>query len=103
MTGAVPLWHNISDAELAVAAAGGDRQAFAGIYDRYADRLYDFCMSMVADRDTAADCVQDAFWAAATNLTGLREPRQTPALAVLDRPPPRHAPTPRPLPRTSFR
>lgn len=63
-----------SDAELAVAAAGGDRLAFAGIYDRYAHRLHDFCAGMLADRDAAADCVQDAFCDAATCLVDLREP-----------------------------
>ena len=63
-----------SDAELAVAAAAGDRLAFAGIYDRYANRLHDFCAGMLADRDAAADCVQDAFCEAATCLRDLREP-----------------------------
>jgi RNA polymerase sigma factor (sigma-70 family) len=63
-----------SDAELAVAAAGGDRQAFADIYDRYADRLHDFCISMTRNRDAAADCVQNVFCIAATRLHQLREP-----------------------------
>ncbi len=63
-----------SDADLARAAAAGDRRAFAAIYDRYADRLYDFCVGMLADRDAAADCVQDAFCEAATCLGDLREP-----------------------------
>ncbi|MCV7102604.1 sigma-70 family RNA polymerase sigma factor, partial [Mycobacterium palustre] len=44
------------------------------IYDRYADRLHDFCIGMVRDRDSAADCVQDVFCAAATQLPKLREP-----------------------------
>ncbi|MGD9618578.1 MAG: sigma-70 family RNA polymerase sigma factor [Mycolicibacterium sp.] len=74
MTGAMPLWGDVTDGELARAAAEGDRQAFAEIYDRYADRLYDFCVGMVGDRDGAADCVQDAFCAAATELKRLREP-----------------------------
>lgn len=63
-----------TDAELAGAAAGGDRGAFAAIYDRYADRLHDFCVGMLRDRDGAADCVQDAFCTAATSLSQLREP-----------------------------
>jgi RNA polymerase sigma factor (sigma-70 family) len=63
-----------TDAELARAAAGGDREAFAGIYDRYADRLHDFCVGMLRDCDGAADCVQDAFCTAATRLSQLREP-----------------------------
>ncbi|HZQ33513.1 MAG TPA: sigma-70 family RNA polymerase sigma factor [Mycobacterium sp.] len=70
---ALPDWGIVSDAELASAAAGGDRRAFAGIYDRYADRLHDFCAGMLRDRDAAADCVQDTFCAAATRLPQLRE------------------------------
>jgi RNA polymerase sigma factor (sigma-70 family) len=63
-----------SDAELASAAAAGDRAAFARIYDRYADRLHDFCVGMLRDREAAADCVQDTFCAAATRLSQLRDP-----------------------------
>jgi RNA polymerase sigma factor (sigma-70 family) len=62
------------DATLARAAADGDRLAFAEIYDRYADRLHDFCVGMLRDRDAAADCVQDVFVTAATKLVQLREP-----------------------------
>ncbi len=62
------------DATLARAAAAGDRLAFAEIYDRYADRLHDFCVGMLRDRDAAADCVQDVFVTAATKLVQLREP-----------------------------
>lgn len=73
---ALPSWHVAAptDAELACAAAAGDRRAFAQIYDRYADRLHDFCIGMLRDRDGAADCVQDAFCTAATTLAQLRQP-----------------------------
>ena len=64
----------LDDAALARAAAAGDRSAFAEIYDRYADRLHDFCVGMLRDRDAAADCVQDVFVTAATKLVQLREP-----------------------------
>ncbi|MBB5163718.1 RNA polymerase sigma factor [Mycobacterium sp. AZCC_0083] len=74
MTNALTDWDIVSDAELACAAAAGDRGAFAEIYDRYADRLHDFCIGMVRDRDAAADCVQDVFCTAATQLARLREP-----------------------------
>jgi RNA polymerase sigma factor (sigma-70 family) len=74
---AVPHWDLVgpaeTDADLVRAATAGDRGAFAGIYDRYADRLYDFCVGMLRDRDDAADCVQDAFCAAATRLNQLRD------------------------------
>jgi RNA polymerase sigma factor (sigma-70 family) len=62
------------DAELARAAAAGDRRAFAAIYDRYSTRLFDFCVGMLRDRDGAADCVQDTFVTAASRLAQLREP-----------------------------
>ncbi|CAM5741584.1 sigma-70 family RNA polymerase sigma factor [Mycolicibacterium aubagnense] len=71
---AVPDWDIVSDADLVGAALSGDRAAFAGIYDRYADRLHDYCVGMVRDRDAAADCVQDVFCTAATALNKLREP-----------------------------
>ncbi len=64
----------LDDASLARAAAAGDRTAFAEIYDRYADRLHDFCVGMLRDREAAADCVQDVFVTAATKLVQLREP-----------------------------
>jgi RNA polymerase sigma factor (sigma-70 family) len=66
-------WNAAGDAELVGAAATGDQAAFAGIYDRYADRLYDFCLGIVGDRD-AADCVQEAFYMAAVDLPTLRDP-----------------------------
>ena len=71
---ALPDWEMAGDAELASAAAAGDRDAFAGIYDRYADRLHDFCIGMLRDRDAAADCVQEAFCTAAAQLATLRDP-----------------------------
>ncbi len=70
---ALPDWDIVTDAELACAAAAGDRRAFASIYDRYAHRLHDFCIGMLRDRDAAADCVQDVFCVAATRLPQLRE------------------------------
>lgn len=70
---AVHDWELVGDATLAGAALAGDRAAFAQIYDRYADRLYDFCLGMVRDRDIAADCVQDTFCTVVTRLETLRE------------------------------
>jgi RNA polymerase sigma factor (sigma-70 family) len=67
------LDRDTTDADLVAAAAVGDRAAFAAIYDRYANRLHDFCVGMLRDRDAAADCVQDAFCTAATKLTQLRD------------------------------
>ena len=64
------------DAELVLAATAGDRGAFAAIYDRYADRLHDFCWSVLRDRDEAADATQDAFLVAAERLGQLRDPER---------------------------
>lgn len=66
----------LDDAELAVAAAGGNQLAFSTIYDRYSDRLYDFCVGMLRDGDAAADCVQDVFVTAATKLVQLQDPNR---------------------------
>ncbi|WKG03336.1 RNA polymerase sigma factor [Mycolicibacterium sp. HK-90] len=69
-----PVDPRITDAELVGASIEGDRAAFAQIYDRYADRLYDFCAGMLRDLDGAADCVQETFYLAATRLRQLRDP-----------------------------
>lgn len=62
----------VSDADLARAAAAGDRAALAGIYNRYAAPLHAYCMGMVRDRHAASDCVQDVFCIATTELPKLR-------------------------------
>jgi RNA polymerase sigma factor (sigma-70 family) len=64
------------DAELVRAATAGDHGAFAAIYDRYADRLHDFCWSVLRDREEAADATQDAFLVAAERLGQLRDPER---------------------------
>ncbi|HEX7823413.1 MAG TPA: sigma-70 family RNA polymerase sigma factor, partial [Mycobacterium sp.] len=66
----------LDDAALAVAAAAGNQLAFSAIYDRYADRLFDFCVGMLRDGDAAADCVQDVFVTAATKLVQLQDPNR---------------------------
>jgi RNA polymerase sigma factor (sigma-70 family) len=64
----------MDDAALVLAARAGDREALAAIYDRYADRLHDYCWSILRDRDEAADAFHDAFLAAAQRLDQLRDP-----------------------------
>jgi RNA polymerase sigma factor (sigma-70 family) len=64
----------VSDAQLATAAAQGDRVALGAIYHRYSARLHDYCVTLVRDHHTAADCVQDVFCIAAADLPKLREP-----------------------------
>lgn len=65
-----------NDAALVAAARDGDRAAFAAIYDRYADRLHDFCWSMLRNREEAADATHDAFVLAAERLGQLRDPER---------------------------
>jgi RNA polymerase sigma factor (sigma-70 family) len=72
-TTTTPSVRIISDAELAVTAAAGDRVALGAIYHRYAGRLHAYCVGMVRDQHTAADCVQDVFCIAAAELPKLRE------------------------------
>ena len=74
MTTALPDWGVVNDAELARAAAAGNRAAFAAIYDRYANPLHDFCIGMLRNREAAADCVQDSFCIAAKSFSKLRDP-----------------------------
>lgn len=63
-----------TDSELVLAVLAGEAAAFAEIYDRYADRLYGFCVSMLRNGDDAADAVQDTFVLAAQRLAQLRAP-----------------------------
>lgn len=63
-----------TDAELVAEVLAGDRNAFAAIYDRYADRLHDFCAAVLRDRDEAADAVQDTFVLVVKRLGQLRDP-----------------------------
>jgi RNA polymerase sigma factor (sigma-70 family) len=64
----------MDDAGLVRAAIGGDRSAFADIYDRYADRVHAFATSVLRDPDEAADVTQDTFLVAARRLDPLRAP-----------------------------
>jgi RNA polymerase sigma factor (sigma-70 family) len=63
-----------SDAQLVSGVLAGDRDAFAQVYDRYADRLHDFAYSMLRHREDAADAVADAFVTTAERLEQLRDP-----------------------------
>ncbi|MCR1783917.1 sigma-70 family RNA polymerase sigma factor [Nocardioides carbamazepini] len=71
MTASGPL---ADDATLVAGVLAGDRQAFAGVYERYADRLHDFAYSMLRNREEAADCVADAFVVMAEKVGQLRDP-----------------------------
>ncbi|TNY37835.1 sigma-70 family RNA polymerase sigma factor [Thermomonospora catenispora] len=49
------------DRRLLQGLRSGDEEALGVLYDTYAEALYDYCLSMVADPKIAADVVHDAF------------------------------------------
>jgi DNA-directed RNA polymerase specialized sigma24 family protein len=65
-----------TDAELVASARSGDRDAFSTIYDRYADRLYDLCSSVLRDPDAAFDTMVDTFVLTALEMYRLRDPEK---------------------------
>ena len=64
--------HN--DGELVTAFRAGDQAAFAAIYDRYADRIYSYCLTMLRSPEDAADATHDAFVKAAIRLDQMNDP-----------------------------
>src|SRR5579859_5704859 len=62
------------DSEVVASIVAGDPLGLAAAYDRYADPLYQYCRTLLADQADAADAVQDTFVIAASRLGGLRDP-----------------------------
>lgn len=52
---------NMEEARLARAAAAGDGQAFARLYDRYEKPIYNYCLRLLGNEHDAQDATQDAF------------------------------------------
>jgi len=73
MTSRTTLVHkqppDLTDEELVARFRAGDREAFALLYERYVDRVYDFVARLVRDREAAADLTQETFLKA---MQGLR-------------------------------
>lgn len=63
-----------NDAELVAAFRAGQQAAFGAIYDRYAGRIYSYCLTMLRDPKDAADASHDAFVKAATRIDRLGDP-----------------------------
>jgi RNA polymerase sigma factor (sigma-70 family) len=61
----------MDDALLVGRAMGGDLDSFGQLYDRYFNRIYDFCWRITRDADEAADATQDVFMKAMQGLPGL--------------------------------
>ncbi len=66
------LVQSLTDVDLVEAAKAGDQQAFADLYTRYFDPIYDFILRMTRNRDEAADLAQDTFIKAMNSLPGLQ-------------------------------
>lgn len=64
----------MGDADLVALAAGGDRDAFAALYDRHAPAVHDYLRRMLGNPHDAADALQDTFIAAGTRIHQLRDP-----------------------------
>lgn len=62
----------VSDEGLAMAAAGGDRAAFAALLDRHYDRLFAFAFRAIGNRAEAEDLTQDICLALPGKLGGFR-------------------------------
>lgn len=62
----------LSDAQLVLRAQAGERDAFATLYDRYFDRVYDFLTRMMRNRAEAEDVTQDTFIRAMGSIGNLQ-------------------------------
>ena len=60
-----------TDEVLVARATAGDEGAFAELYERYFERIYDFLTRLVNDRTEAADLAQDTFIKAIGGLSSL--------------------------------
>lgn len=63
---------DVSDETLALAAAGGDRAAFAALVERVYDRLFGLCFRLCGSRADAEDLTQDICAALPGKLAGYR-------------------------------
>lgn len=61
------------EARLARAAAAGDGQAFARLYDAYEQRIYTFCVRLVGNEQDAQDATQEAFLKVLQRLPKLQD------------------------------
>lgn len=51
----------LNDPEIIASVLGGDRDAYAEIVGRYEDRVYGYCLAMLADPGKAEDAAQEVF------------------------------------------
>ena len=63
---------NVSEEDLALAAAGGDREAFGALLERSYDRLFGLAFRLTGSRADAEDLTQDICAALPAKLRGYR-------------------------------
>lgn len=63
---------NVTDEDLALAAAGGDADAFEALLSRNYDRLFGLCFRLTGNRAEAEDLTQDICAALPSKLAGFR-------------------------------
>ena len=64
----------MDDTTLVGRAVAGDNEAVAALYDRYADKLYDYSRFLTGNAADARDVMHDAFLLAMQRLAQLRDP-----------------------------
>ena len=64
----------MEDRSLVAALVDGAPDGLAGVYDAYADRLFAYAVTLLRDRDAAADAVHDALLVARERAGQLRDP-----------------------------
>jgi RNA polymerase sigma factor (sigma-70 family) len=65
---------SVEDRALVAAIREGNSVGLAGTYDTYGDALFSFCLSMLHDRSSAEDAVQDTFVVLVHRVGQLRDP-----------------------------
>ncbi len=63
---------SLSDQQLVEQAKLGNREAFAEIYTRHRDGVYDYCLRFMKDPDSAKDVLHKTFLRMQTGLDGMR-------------------------------
>jgi RNA polymerase sigma-70 factor (ECF subfamily) len=66
--------HEESDIELLAQLRAGDHSAFEALFNRYRDKLYDYCYRLCQDPFASQDHVQDAFLRVFNSIDSLADP-----------------------------
>ena len=64
------------DTKLVIAAQEGDEAAFAALFDRNVDAVYDLCWALTGDAAEACRMVEDAFVLAARHIDEITDASQ---------------------------